>query len=96
MDTQEEQPLYKVCTSIEMALGTAKQLQLEDFSVIECREKWYLVTTKGFDTKKIKFHQFIRNRYRIAFLKEHGTSYYEHSSYRELESLSFLNTVAME
>lgn len=91
----ETQSLYKVCTTIEMALGMAKQLQLEDFSIIEYREKWYLVT-KSFDAEKTKFQQFIRNHYRIAFLKEHGTSYYEHSNYRELESLSFLDTVAME
>lgn len=89
-------PVYKVCNSVEAALGAAKQLRLEDFSVIGYNKRVYLLTTNCLNPEEAKFHRFIRNHLREAFLKEHGMCYYEDYNYRELEHLQLLDAVSFE
>lgn len=93
---EEGHPIYKICSSVEESLGTAKRLKLENFSVIEYNSKFYLLTVNNLDLKTAKFHKFIYNHFREYFLKEHGVCYYENANYKELESLSFLDRVAIE
>lgn len=91
-----KEPLFcKECSSVEVALALAKRLKLEDFTVLECRGKVFLLTEQ-LEIGKAKFHQFRLVRRQEAFLKEHGVVYYEHCSYKELESLSFLDAIAAE
>lgn len=91
----EAEDSYRCCSSVEVALSIAKKLKLEDYSVIECDEKMYLLTSK-IDSKKASFHKFIQDQYKMAFFKEHGDFYYEHCNYQDLEALQFLNAVNMD
>ncbi len=91
----EPEDSYRYCPSVEVALSIAKKLQLEDYSVVGCDEKTYLLMS-GIDSKKAFFHKFSQNKYKMAFFKEHGDFYYEHCNYRDLESLQFLDAACME
>ncbi len=94
-ETGRELLFCKGCPSVEFALALAKRLKLEDFTVLECRKRVFLLTEQ-LEIDKAKFHQFRMAKRQEAFLKEHGVVYYEHCNYKELESLSFLDTISAE